>query len=101
MNTIISQNAFGWFAETIVQVTDSMRVRVTTMKRSNGQILTAANEERKQGAGMYFYAPFSMWAVRMKISEGRATKQAIAKQHSAALLELDDIIRQATLPEAA
>lgn len=101
MKTLIAQNAFGWFAETKVQVTSTMRVVVTTMKRSDGQITTIAREERAGPAGMYYYAPFSMWSVRMKISNGRATKKAIELQQTEALFELDNVIRQAKLPEAA
>lgn len=101
MKTIIAQNAFGWFAQTNVQVTSTMRVVVTTMKRSDGQITTIAREERAGSGGMYYYAPFSMWSVRMKMSNGRATKKAIELQQTEALFELDDVIRQAKLPEAA
>lgn len=98
MTTQVYKNAFGWTAETKVQVTSQMRVVVTTMKRSSGQIMTIAREERAGPAGMYFYEPFSMWSVCMKISESRATKQAIETLHYEALFELDDVIAQAKLP---
>jgi hypothetical protein len=101
MKTVIAKNAFGWFAETVVQVTSTMRVVVTTMKRSDGQITTIAREERAGPAGMYFYAPYTMWSVRVKLSQGRATKQAIELQQAEALFEIDDVIKQAKLPEAA
>jgi hypothetical protein len=102
METTISKSAnFGWFAQTYVQVTSTMRVAVITVKRADGLITTIAREERVGPAGMYFYAPYSMWSVRVKISEGRATKQAIERQQAEALFEIDDIIKQAKLPEAA
>jgi hypothetical protein len=97
----VFKNAYGWIAESKVAVTSKMRVVVTTMKRSDGKITTIAREERLGEAGLWFYAPFSMWSVRMKISEGRATEKAVANQQAAALLELDDVIAQAKLPEAA
>lgn len=101
METVISKNPWGWLAETVVQVTSTMRVVVTTMKRGDGLITTIAREERAGPAGMYFYAPFSMWSVRMKLSEGRATKKAIELQQAEALFEIDDVIKQAKLPEEA
>lgn len=100
MNTQVYKNAFGWIAETTVQVTDKMQVSVSTMKRSDGRIITIAREQLLGPANLYYYT-MNTWAVRMKISDARATQKAITAQHQAALLELDTVIAQAKFTEAA
>ena len=100
MKTSIYKNAYGWIAETAVQVTDKMQVIVTTMKRSDGMITTIAREQILGAGGLYFYT-MSTWRVRMKESAKRATQKNIADQHQAALLELDAVIAEAKFTEAA
>lgn len=100
MKTQVYKNAYGWTAETAVQVTEKMQVIVTTMKRSDGKITTIAREQILGAGGLYFYT-MTTWRVRMKLSEGRATQKAIEAQHNAALLELDQVIAEAKFTEAA
>ena len=97
METVISKNSsrwnsYRWVAETVVQDTGAMRVVVVTMKGGNGLITTTAQVKR---------AGSPDWSKRMELGKGTATKQAVERQHSEALLKIDDVIKQAELSEEA
>lgn len=61
---------------------------VTTMKRSDGWLVTTANEATVEGGGMFItYEPFNGTKYRAKLVESaqRATDKAIRAQHDHAL----------------
>jgi hypothetical protein len=63
-------------------------LNVTTMKRSNGRLVTTADEATVEGGGMFItYEPFNGAKYRAKLveSEQRATGNAIRAQHDHAL----------------
>lgn len=98
METIISKNSsrwnsYRWIAETVVRETSAMRVVVVTMKSGNGLITTTAQVKRVGSP--------DIWSVRLELGKGTATKKAIERQHSEALLKIDDVIKQAELSEEA
>jgi hypothetical protein len=79
----------GNMATTIISREGSTAVLdVTTMKRSNGWLVSTANQATIEGAGRFItYEPFNgtMYRAKLVESEGRATDKAIQAQHELAL----------------
>jgi hypothetical protein len=48
------KGAFGWKAETVVNLTDTIRLCIVTMKRYNGALITSVTGSKREG-DYYFY----------------------------------------------
>lgn len=90
------KGAFGWKAETVIDLTDDIRICILTMKRSSGGVLTSGTGAVKcPRTGYYMITAFQDWNKRILWTENRATARAILKQQTEALLQINDIIADA------
>jgi len=90
------KGAFGWKSETVIDLTDDIRICILTMKRSSGGILTSAIGGVKcPRTGYYMITAFKDYSKKIILMQGKATKNAIMWQQQQALADLDDIVADA------
>lgn len=84
----------GWAAESTHHLAPGRHLFILTMKRSSGELVTTARTETSTAPGVSTFQPFGAGAdfsIIVNRSEKRATQQAAAAQHAAALQSLDDL----------
>lgn len=88
---------FGWKSETVINLTDDIRICILTMKRSNGLILTSATGGVKcPRTGYYMFTVLQDYAKQIILmKQSKATKNVIMWQQQQALAELDEIVADA------
>ena len=95
MNTLIRRSSYGtWMAETTLPLANDLHICLTTMKRSSGNITTTATVGKQNGR-LFIYEPFKDFNQSLISSSERCTKQAVERQHTAAIAMLDSIRTQA------
>jgi hypothetical protein len=78
----VAKELRGWTATTDVPVEGDLIVRFTTMKRSNGKLVTSAQAYRKQG-NMISYVMFQDYNRTLITSDSkRVTAKVVEEQHS-------------------
>jgi len=86
-----TKNSYGnWCIESRLDLTDDLRIRLTTMKRHTGTTLSTLNAEKKEGNAWYF-APFSDFKKTLLSSDKKSTKALVEKMHTDALVMLDQV----------
>lgn len=86
--TKVVNSYYGWTAETFETV-NGQDWRITTMKRSNGKIISNAQAGNKTDIGFSFMMCGSKRFTLIS-EKGKATEQAIRKQHAKALILFDE-----------
>lgn len=90
------KGAFSWKSETVIDLTDDIRICILTMKRYNGCVLTSATGGVKcPRTGYYSFTVLKDYAKRIIQTECRATQKAIVEQQQEALAQIDDIVADA------
>lgn len=90
------KGAFGWKSETVIDLTDDIRICILTMKRSSGGILTSATGGVKcPRTGFYMMTVLQDYAKQIILTQGKATQKVIADQQQEALAQIDDIVADA------
>jgi hypothetical protein len=91
----------GWAAESHHPLVGNRQLRLYTMKRASGRIVTTANVETIETGGWTSFAPFSDFNTAVIATNGRATKSTIEQQHADALVHLEDLKTRALAHRAA
>jgi len=86
----IRKSAFGWTADTLVQIDDEVRLCITTMKRSSGMVTTTATCSRKEGE-MYYFTVCKDYRMTWAVSPAKATQKAITIQHELIVSQIEKI----------
>lgn len=94
--TMIRKDAhYGWTVTTYIDFRGDLRIKLTTMKRHSGKLVTTASAMRQDGAfeSHMVFADFSQNVISETV---RVTEKAAVAQHNAALAKRDEIIAAAT-----
>lgn len=94
--TVITKSSYGeWRAEDTEMLNDTLKLSITTMRRSNGRVATTATVGRLEGEfithRMYQDYNVSLWAVVYP----RVTRKVVEEQHKSILKELVAIRQRA------
>lgn len=90
------KGAFGWKAEAAVNLTDTVRLCIVTMKRSNGALITSVIGSKREG-DYYFYRVMQDFNKSVLSSTPtRTTQKTVEQQQQKALSMLDAIVADAT-----
>lgn len=91
MNTVTHKSAhYGWKSETAVVVDDTHEIRIVTMKRSNGFLVTNATRMKVEN-DMVSYMMFSDFSKNYKLTDVRCTEKNVIAQHNAVLADIEII----------
>ena len=90
MTTHISKGHYGWTARTQVPLDEEHALDISTMKRSNGAIVTIATRVKLADGGFSFVM-FQDFNMRVLSESGRATEKFVTDQHQRALALLEEI----------
>jgi len=89
------KGAFGWKAETVVNLTDTIRLCIVTMKRSSGALITSVTGSKREG-DYYFYTALQDFNKSVLSSApARVTQKTVDQQQAKAAEILDAIIDDA------
>ena len=81
----------GWMTESHVEINDTMRLRILTMKRWGGSLCTTATVEHKDG-NYFYYEPFKDYdKTILSTRPARVTQRTVEEQHAQATRNLDAI----------
>jgi len=85
---------YGWTVTTYFDFRDNMRIKVLTMKRHGGNLVTTASAMRQDGAfeSHMVYADFSKNILSERV---RVTEKAALDQHNRVISMRDEIIAMA------
>ncbi|MGN6440202.1 MAG: hypothetical protein ACTHMM_26990 [Agriterribacter sp.] len=97
-NTSIRKGHHGWTGQTSVKV-NNQDWQITTMKRSNGLILSTAQAVKGQSDGSFMFSPFTDKSITLHTFKGNATESAIKAAHYEALAKFDTMNEAGQLPE--
>jgi hypothetical protein len=86
---------YGWTVTTYFDFRDAMKIKVLTMKRSSGNLVTTVSAMHQDGAfeSHMVYRDFSKTMASDRV---RVTEKAAMEQHNRVVAMRDDIIRQVT-----
>lgn len=97
MNQVVAEKTYhGWQAKTVIQLANSQRLEILTMKRHNGSLATTATVSTNEGNGFYshvVYQDFSKTVYRTLPK--RITKKVVEEQHNA--IDIESIKQAAIL----
>ena len=88
----IEKSVHGWRAQTEFHLKDNRYLHYTTMKRSNGMVVTTANVVHAEN-GMNVFMPFSdfnVYVLSAKIE--RVTVKAIREHHHKAVMKHEEVM---------
>jgi predicted amino acid dehydrogenase len=89
------KGAFGWKAEAVVNLTDTIRLCIVTMKRSSGALITSVTGSKREG-DYYFYTVLQDFNKSVLASTpARVTQKTVEQQQAQAEKILDAIIDDA------
>lgn len=95
MKTRTYRNAWdNWTTESVIEISDTMRLLVFTMKRHSGVLATTAQVQHKhRSENFYSYEPFKDYNKQLLTSNpARCTRQLVEAQHERVMQNLDVII---------
>lgn len=86
---------YGWTVVSYHELRDNIQIKITTMKRHSGKLVTMASAMRRDGAfeSHMMYRDFSQSVVSDTV---RVTEKAALAQHNAALAKLEEIMLAAS-----
>jgi len=85
------KGAFGWKAETVVNLTDTIRLCIVTMKRSSGALITSVTGSQREG-DYYFYTVLQDFNKSVLSSTPARVTQKTVDQQQAQVDEILDAI---------
>jgi len=91
MNTHTRKTHWGWQTESQIQISDTVRLNIVTMKRHTGLIATTAQASRLEN-GFYYYTMGDYSQRVLHSKQPRCTRQAIEMQHSRVMDNLDVLV---------
>lgn len=91
MNTDTRKTHWGWKSESQIQISDTMRLTILTMKRHNGVLATTAQASRLEN-GFYYYTMGDYSKQVLHSNPSRCTRQTVEMQHERVMQNLDVII---------
>lgn len=92
MKTTVEKSFHGWRTQTEFHLKDNRYLHYTTMKRSNGMVVTTANVVHVEN-GMNVFTPFSDFSdyvLSAKIE--RVTEKAIREHHHKAMMKHEEVM---------
>ncbi|CAB4154900.1 hypothetical protein UFOVP653_40 [uncultured Caudovirales phage] len=89
MEMNISKGAYGWKAETHIELEGGRLLDITTLK-ANGGLRSRAQCYRREN-GFITYVLFGDYSATLAASQARCTEKAVADLHRQALGKLDEI----------
>lgn len=95
MAMITKSAHYGWTVVSYLEFRGDLRIKLTTMKRHSGKLVTTASAMKNDGAfeSHMMYADFSQNVISETV---RVTEKAALAQHNAALAVRDEIIAAAS-----
>jgi len=92
MNTHTRKTHWGWQTESQIQISDTMRLNIVTMKRHTGVLATTAQASHKEG-NFYSYEPYKDYSKQVLHSNpSRCTRQTVEMQHSRVMANVDVLV---------
>lgn len=99
MSTVYSKGYYGNQARTTIEQVVNGQIRVleiSTMKRSNGKLVTQATSHLDDGSGFLSYIMFQDYSKTIASDSVRVTAKAVQTQHESVLANiasiLDDVV---------
>lgn len=95
MNARIYKGAFGWKAEAVVNLTDTIRLCITTMKRSSGALMTIVTGSKLEGDYWYYTVLQDYNKGVLSTNPARVTQKSVEQQQQQAMTMVDKIVADA------
>ena len=105
MTSRIYKGAFGWKAEAVVNLTDTIRLCIVTMKRSSGALTTTVQGSQKETLFADSDCPREMWYYTvlqdfnktvLATTPARVTQKTVEQQQNQAMGLIDAIVNDAS-----
>lgn len=95
MQSRIYKGAFGWKAEAVVNLTDTIRLCIVTMKRFNGALTTSVTGSKREGEYWFYTVLQDFNKTVLATAPARVTQKSVEQQQQQALTMLDAIVADA------
>lgn len=96
MNMRVNKGYYGWLAESEVELFDKKVLRVSTMKRSSGRLVTMAQAMEDNGNGMVSFIMFQDFNQTLETSSPKkVTEKAVREQQAKVMANIESAVAAA------
>ena len=96
MTSRIYKGAFGWKAEAVVNLTDTIRLCIVTMKRYNGALATTVTGSKREGDYWFYTVLQDFNKTVLATTPARVTQKTVEQQQDQAMALIDAIVDDAS-----
>ena len=96
MTSRIYKGSFGWSAETVTNLTDTIRLCIVTMKRYNGALTTTVTGSKREGDYWYYTVLQDFNKTVLATTPARVTQKTVEQQQDQAMGLIDAIVDDAS-----
>jgi hypothetical protein len=92
----VSKSCFGWKAESVVNLTDTIRLCIVTMKRYNGALMTTVTGSKREGDYWFYTVLQDFNKTVLATTPARVTQKTVEQQQDQAMALIDAIVNDAS-----